>query len=158
VLGTQGDLLEQTPGGRVRPTGEKFFERLQSRVNACQRSYYKRLKELKDLRSKPIADAPPVPVSAPQPIETHPPTGKLASFRESARSTSRPPNPPQAQPSRPVSNPSSGAQRAARNLQARGCQRGLIEIGTKGRAVSSVPACKFHGRMEYQLRNRQQGS
>jgi hypothetical protein len=32
--------------GACARTGDKFFERLQSRINACQRNYHKGLKEL----------------------------------------------------------------------------------------------------------------
>jgi len=51
--GQKSTFPSKHPVGACARTGDKFFERLPSRINACQRNYHKALKELQHRGSSP---------------------------------------------------------------------------------------------------------
>jgi len=86
------DLNPSAPLGHIFSQAGQKFVRLQSRMNAAERSFHRALDRLRRLKSQrpPVAEAPeppPAPADAPapppQPAETETPTPKLASFFDS---------------------------------------------------------------------------
>lgn len=85
----KGEDAGDAPLGRVYVQSLDAFTRLQRRIDATERSYYRALRELERLPA-PAADTPAPADPAPDPW---PPAPDLASFRQPAASTAEAPPP-----------------------------------------------------------------